>query len=187
VRLKTVSFSISRTRREPLGIACQVEKTISTSAGPETNGEGAVDMGREDTREILDKYRVVAVVGLSRGLSKDSNRVAKYLQSQGYRIIPVNPTTDEVLDEKSYGSLLEIPSEVVRTIEIVDIFRPSADVPAIVNQAIRMKELYDKPYVVWMQLGIINEHAAKTAREAGLAVVMNKCMMQDHRRLFQST
>lgn len=187
MRLATVSFSIQRTRREPLGIACQVEKTISTSAGAETRGEGAVVMDREDTREILDKYRVVAVVGLSRGLSKDSNRVAKYLQSQGYRIIPVNPTTDEVLDEKSYGSLLEIPSEVARTIEIVDIFRPSVDVPPIVDQAIRMKELYDKPYVVWMQLGIINEQAAKTAREAGLTVVMNKCMMQDHRRLFQST
>ncbi len=144
-------------------------------------------MAKEDTREILDKYRVVAVVGLSRDPLKYSNLVAKYLQSQGYRIIPVNPTTEEVLNEKSHRSLLEIPPETARTIEIVDIFRPSADIPPIVDQAIIMKEQYDKPYVIWTQLGIVNEQAAKTAREAGLTVVMNKCMMQEHLRLFQST
>jgi predicted CoA-binding protein len=144
-------------------------------------------MAKEDTREILDKYRVVAVVGLSRDPLKCSNVVAKYLQSQGYRIIPVNPTTEEVLDQKSHRSLLEIPAQIAKTIEIVDIFRHSADIPPIVDQAIIMKEQYDKPYVVWMQLGIVNEQAAKTAREAGLTVVMNKCMMQEHRRLFQST
>jgi predicted CoA-binding protein len=144
-------------------------------------------MAKEDTREILDKYRVVAVVGLSHDPLKYSNLVAKYLQSQGYRIIPVNPTTEEVLNEKSHRSLLEIPPETARTIEIVDIFRPSADIPPIVDQAIIMKEQYDKPYVIWTQLGIVNEQAAKTAREAGLTVVMNKCMMQEHLRLFQST
>jgi predicted CoA-binding protein len=144
-------------------------------------------MAKEDTREILDKYRVVAVVGLSRDPLKYSNLVAKYLQSQGYRIIPVNPTTEEVLNEKSHRSLLEIPPETAKTIEIVDIFRPSADIPPIVDQAIIMKEQYDKPYVIWTQLGIVNEQAAKTAREAGLTVVMNKCMMQEHLRLFQNT
>lgn len=147
----------------------------------------AGDMAKEDTREILDKYRVVGVVGLSRDPLKYSNLVAKYLQSQGYRIIPVNPTTEEVLNEKSHRSLLEIPPGTARTIEIVDIFRPSADIPPIVDQAIIMKEQYDKPYVIWTQLGIVNEQAAKTAREAGLTVVMNKCMMQEHLRLFQST
>jgi predicted CoA-binding protein len=144
-------------------------------------------MAKEDTREILDKYRVVAVVGLSHDPLKYSNLVAKYLQSQGYRIIPVNPTTEEVLNETSHRSLLEIPPETARTIEIVDIFRPSADIPPIVDQAIIMKEQYDKPYVIWTQLGIVNEQAAKTAREAGLTVVMNKCMMQEHLRLFQNT
>lgn len=144
-------------------------------------------MTSEDTREILNKYRVVAVVGLSRDPSKYSNVVATYLQIQGYRIIPVNPTTEEVLNEKSYKTLLEIPPETAKKIEIVDIFRPSADIPPIVNQAVTMKEHYDKPYVIWMQLGIVNEQAAKTARDAGLTVVMNKCMMQEHRRLFQAT
>lgn len=140
-------------------------------------------MTDEDIREILEKYKTVAVLGLSRDPSKYSNVVAKYLQSQGYRIIPVNPTIKKVLNEKSYTTLLEIPPEKAKKIEIIDIFRPSADISPIVDQAVIMKEHYDKPYVIWMQLGIINEQAARTAREAGLVVVMNKCMMREHQRL----
>jgi hypothetical protein len=139
---------------------------------------------KDDVKEILTKYRTVAVVGISRDPSKDSHRVAKYLQSQGFHVIPVNPTTDEVLGEKCYKSLMEMPADIQRTIEIVDIFRPSADTPAIVEQAVKLKERYDKPYVVWMQLGIINEQAAETARQAGITVVMNRCMMQEHSKLF---
>lgn len=141
-------------------------------------------MSKDSIKEILTKYKTVAVVGLSRDPSKDSNRVATYLQSQGYRLIPVNPTTDEVLGEKSYKSLLDTPEEIQKTIEIVDIFRPSADVPSIVEQAVELKERHDKPYVIWMQLGIIDEQAAATARAAGLTVVMNRCMMQEHKKLF---
>jgi len=140
-------------------------------------------LSKDDVRDILTKYRTVAVVGASRDPSKDSHRVAKYLQAQGFRIIPVNPTADEILSEKCYKSLLEMPADVQRTIEVVDVFRPSSETPAIVDQAARLKERYDKPYVVWMQLGIINEQAAETAREAGIAVVMNKCMMQEHSKL----
>jgi predicted CoA-binding protein len=138
-------------------------------------------------KEILIKYRTVAVVGVSRDPSKDSHRVAKYLQSQGFHVIPVNPTADEVLGEKCYKSLLEMPVDIQRTIEIVDIFRPSSDTPAIVKQAVKLKERYDKPYVVWMQLGIINEQAAETARQAGITVVMNRCMMQEHAKLFPNS
>jgi predicted CoA-binding protein len=141
-------------------------------------------LAKNDVKEILTKYRTVAVVGLSSDPSKYSHRVARYLQSQGFRIIPVNPTADEVLGEKCYKSLLEMPAEVQRTIEIVDIFRPSSDTPAIVEQAVRLKERYDKPYVVWMQLEIINEQAAETARQAGITVVMNRCMMEEHSKLF---
>jgi len=134
-------------------------------------------------KEILTKYKTVAVIGLSRDPNKDSHGVAAYLQSQGYKIIPVNPTTSEVLGERSYKSLLDIPPQIQKTIEIVDIFRPSSDVPPIVEEAVKLKELFDKPYVIWMQLGIINEQAAVTAREAGLEVVMNKCMRQEHKKL----
>jgi len=121
----------------------------------------------------------VAVVGLSRNPAKASYRVAQYLQSVGYRIIPVNPFVDEVLGEKSYKSLLDVPE----TIEIVDIFRPSEDVPAIVEEAIKLKNRLGTPKVIWMQLGIVNEEAARRAKEAGFTVVMDRCMMVEHRRL----
>jgi predicted CoA-binding protein len=140
-------------------------------------------MSKNRMEEILTKYKTVAVIGLSRDPSKDSHSVAAYLQTQGYKIIPVNPTTKEVLGEKSYKTLMDIPLQIQKTIEIVDIFRPSEDVPAIVEQAIKLKERNDKPYVIWMQLGIINEQAAATARAAGLEVVMNRCMRQEHKKL----
>jgi predicted CoA-binding protein len=144
-------------------------------------------LAKDDVKEILTKYKTVVVVGISRDSSKDSHRVAEYLQSQGFSIVPVNPTADEVLGEKCYKSLLEMPAEIQKSIEIADIFRPSTDVPPIVSQAVKLKEWYDKPYVIWMQLGIINEQAAETAREAGITVVMNKCMMQEHKKLFPTT
>lgn len=143
-------------------------------------------LSRDQIEEILTKYKTVAIVGLSRDPTKDSHGVAAYLQSQGYKIIPINPTTNEVLGEKSYKSLLDIPTELQKTIEVVDIFRPASDVPSIVEQAVKLKELHDKPYVIWMQLGIINEQAAATARAAGLEVVMNRCMRQEHKKLSQS-
>lgn len=140
-------------------------------------------MSRNVIEEILTKYKTVAVVGLSRELDKDSHRVSAHLKKHGFRIIPLNPFTDEVLGEKSYKSLLDIPPEIQKTIDIVDIFRPAEDVPPIVEQAIKLKEMYGKPNVIWMQLGIVNEQAAKAAKKAGLTVVMNKCMMIEHSRL----
>ena len=137
-------------------------------------------MGQNQIKDILKKYKVIAVVGLSKEPEKDSHRVSAYLKQHGYRIIPVNPFADEVLGEKSYPSLLEIPSEIQKTIEIVDIFRPAKDVPPIVEQAVKLKQTYGKPFVVWMQLGIINEQAAEAARRAGLIVVMDKCLMVEH-------
>lgn len=142
-------------------------------------------MSQKEIREILTKYKTVAVVGLSREVAKDSYRVSAYLKNHGFRIIPVNPFADEILGEKSYKTLLGIPFENQKNIEIVDIFRPSKDVSAIVKQAINIKATtYGKLNVVWMQLGIINEQAAEAARKAGLVVVMNKCMMTEHKRFF---
>jgi len=140
----------------------------------------------EDSKiaEILTKHRTVAVVGLSRDPSKDSYGVAEYLKNHGFHIIPVNPTADQILGEKSFKSLLEMPMDVQKTVEIVDIFRPSAEVSPIVEQAIKLKKLHGVPFVVWMQLGIVNEEAADIARKAGLIVVMDRCMMREHRRLF---
>jgi predicted CoA-binding protein len=142
-------------------------------------------LSQNEIKEILTKYKTVAVVGLSREPDKDSYRVSAYLKEHGFRIIPVNPFADEVLGERSYKSLLDIPTEIQRTVEVVDVFRPAKDVPPIVDQAVKLKEMYGKPYVVWMQLGIVNEQAAETAKQAGLTVVMNKCMMVEHKRFFQ--
>jgi predicted CoA-binding protein len=141
-------------------------------------------LSRDEIKQILTEYKTVAVVGLSRELGKDSHRVSAYLKAHGFRIIPVNPFADEVLGEKSYKSLLDIPPEIQKTIEIVDVFRPSEEVPPIVEQAIKLHAKYGKPRVVWMQLDIVNEQAAEAAEKAGLTVVMDKCIMVEHRHLF---
>ncbi len=140
-------------------------------------------MSELEIRDILEKSKTIAVVGLSKELGKDSHYVSAYLQQHGYHIIPVNPFATKVLGEKSYNSLLDIPMEIQKTIDIVDVFRRSEDVPPIVEQAIQLKAKFSKPLVVWMQVGIINEQAAEAARSAGLIVVMNKCLMVEHRRL----
>lgn len=137
-------------------------------------------MSREDVKEILTKYKTVAVVGLSRDPSKYSYVVADYLRKHGFTVIPVNPFTEEVMGLKSYKNLLDAPIEIQKTIEIVDIFRPSADIPPIVEQAVQLRKLHGVPHVVWMQLDIINEQAEEMARKAGMKVVMDKCMMREH-------
>jgi uncharacterized protein len=142
-----------------------------------------VEVSQNQIRDILKKSKVIAVVGLSNELGKDSFRVAAYLKQRGYRIIPVNPFVGEVLGEKSYKTLRDIPAEIQKTIDVVDIFRRSQDVPSIVQQAIKMKETVGRPFVIWMQLGVINESAAEAARQAGLVVVMDKCLMVEHQHL----
>jgi uncharacterized protein len=124
------------------------------------------------------------VVGLSGDQSKPSYEVAAYMQSHGYQIVPVNPNIGEVLGARSYKSLLEIPAETQRQIEIVDIFRIAEDVPPVVEQAVKLKVVNGKPLVVWMQAGIVNEAAAAEARRAGLMVVMDRCIMVEHKRRF---
>jgi len=128
------------------------------------------------------KFKIIAVVGLSKDPSRPSHDVASYLKSHGYRIVPVNPTVEEVLGERSYKSLLDLPEELKRKIDIVDIFRRAEDVPPIVNDAVQLHKGFGKPNAVWMQLGIVNEEAASKAREAGLSVVMDRCMKIEHAR-----
>lgn len=140
-------------------------------------------MSQNQTKEILQKFHVIAVVGLSADEEKPSHEVAEYMKRHGYRIIPVNPFAGEVLDEKSYKSLLDMPADVQKTIEIVDIFRRPADVPPIVEQAIQLKQTNGKPFVVWMQMGIVNIDAAEKALKAGLVVVMDRCIMVEHGNL----
>jgi uncharacterized protein len=124
--------------------------------------------------EILDSARTICVVGLSHKRFRPSHGVAEYLKRAGYHIIPVNPYETEVLGERSYPDL----DAVEQAIDIVDIFRRSEFVPEIVEAAIRKGAK-----LIWMQEGVIHEEAARRAREAGLAVVMDRCILKDHRRL----
>ncbi len=133
---------------------------------------------------IILNSKTIAIVGLSKDPNKDSYSVAEYLKRRGYRIIPVNPTATEILGERAYPSLLDIPAEIARSIEIIDIFRPSDQIEPIVDQALKLKDMYKaNPAAIWMQLGIENPAAAKKARRAGLSVVENMCIAVEHRRL----
>jgi predicted CoA-binding protein len=124
--------------------------------------------------EILRRFRTVAVVGLSSREDRPSYRVARYLKEHGYHIIPVNPRETEVLGERCYRDLCSLPEPV----EVVDIFRKPGQVPRVVAEAIQIGAK-----VIWMQEGIAHEAAAHRARKAGLDVVMDRCMMAEHRRL----
>ncbi len=126
-------------------------------------------------RRILKQTRTLAIVGLSANWYRPSFFAAKYMQEHGYRIIPVNPAYEEVLGEKCYPSLKEIPEQI----DMVDCFRKSEDNEPIAKQAI---EIGAK--VLWMQLGVMNENAARMARDAGLEVVQDRCVKIEHGRLF---
>lgn len=128
----------------------------------------------DDIEKIIIEARNIAVVGASNKLGRPSLTVASYLKGQGYRIIPVNPTIQDVNGEKCFPDLSSIPDNV----DVVDIFRKPEDVLSVVEEAIRIGAK-----TVWMQEGIVNEEAAKKAKEAGLQVVMDKCMLKEHARL----
>jgi predicted CoA-binding protein len=123
---------------------------------------------------ILKSCHVVAVVGCSANEERASYRVAKYLKEHGYKVIPVNPALKEVLGEVCYPDLTSIPESV----EVVDIFRKSEDVPSIVEQAVKIGAK-----AVWMQEGIVNDNAAGQARAANIMVVMDRCMLKEHQHL----
>lgn len=127
----------------------------------------------DEVRQLLETTRVIAVVGLSEKPDRPSHVVAAYMQRAGYRIIPVNPAVAEVLGEKSYASLRDIPEKV----DMVDVFRKADALPGIVADAIAIGAKS-----VWMQEGVVNNAAADTARAAGLAVVMDRCLLKEHRR-----
>lgn len=130
------------------------------------------NLSNQEASALLKKYNKIAVVGLSSNAEKPSHYVPKYLQEHGYKIFPVNPTLKgQVLGVNAYSSLKEIPEKI----DIVEVFRPPSEVPVIVAEAIAIGAK-----AVWMQSGIVNNAAAKTARDAGLAVVMDKCMMVIH-------
>jgi uncharacterized protein len=134
--------------------------------------EGA-SVATDPILEVLKKYKTIAIVGLSSNPSRPSYGVAEYMQSRGYRIIPVNPNEREVLGEKSYARLEDVPEKI----EFVDVFRRVEEVPAVTESAIRTGAK-----VLWMQLGIENAEAAERARAAGMIVVEDACVFVEHRK-----
>lgn len=137
-------------------------------------------MNQADVLHILKTFNTIAVVGLSPKAHRDSYEVAEYMQSQGYRIIPINPvaasSNELILGEKVYATLVEAAK--VEKIDIVDCFRNSADIPPIASEAVQIKA-----QVLWMQLGIDSEVAKAEAAAAGLAVVKNQCLLIEHKRV----
>ncbi len=147
-----------------------------------TNCPLPISLGKDghsdsEVKEIL-KLRSVAVVGISRDPAKPAHFVPKYLKEHGYQIMPVNPSAQEILGIKCYKNLLDLNEPI----DIVDVFRPSEDVPAVVEQAIKKKIK-----AIWLQEGIHNQGAEEEAKRHGLDVVWNRCMMKEHTRLFGSS
>lgn len=128
----------------------------------------------KEIADILKRYKTIAVIGMSKNPEKDAHTIPKYMMSKGYRVIPVNPTADEILGQKSYKRLIDVPGEV----DIVDVFRPSEDIPNYVQDVIQKK-----PRVFWEQLGIHNPEAEEKIASAGIKVVFDRCLYQEHRKL----
>ncbi len=135
-----------------------------------------VNSNRDEMKEIFESVKTIAVLGLSPDESKPSNRVAKYLQGVGYKIVPVYPKEETILGEKVYKSLLEIPFEV----DMVDIFRKPDAFDMVADACIKRGDIK----VFWGQLGLVNNAAAEKARDAGMQVVQNHCTMVEHKAIF---
>jgi len=129
--------------------------------------------------ELLASAKTIAVIGLSESPMRPSHGVSAYMQAVGYKIIPVNPHIAEALGEKAYSSLLEVPLDVRKKVDLVDVFRRPEYVDEIVEQAIQLKIP-----AIWLQEGVINERAAEKARKAGMFVVMDRCVLKEHRARF---
>lgn len=133
-----------------------------------------------DTKEILKKIQIIAVIGCSRDVTKDAHTVPAFLKSKGYRIVPINPSGEDILGEKSYKSLSEIPYDLKSRIEAINIFRPSAELTGIVQSTLKEKAGFPSLKVIWAQLGIQDDNAKALAEQAGLIFVQNRCMMRDY-------
>jgi len=138
-----------------------------------------MDNTEEIILKIFSDYKNIAVVGMSSDETKPSNRVPKYLMQQGYKIIPVNPTKEEIMGLKSYKSLLEVPD----AIDVVDVFRRPEQALDVVKEAVERKKQRKDVKVIWLQEGIVNDQAKKIAEDAGILFIQDKCMFKEHLRI----
>lgn len=126
--------------------------------------------------EVLRKYRTIAVVGASKNPTKDAYSVPLFMKEHGYKILPINPTADEIVGEKSYPSLADLPPALANMVELVDVFRPSEELPQVAQQVVDMHTKYGRPFVFWAQLGLENEEAKQLLAKNKIQYVMNACL-----------
>jgi len=135
-----------------------------------------MDNEENEILNVLKGYKNIATIGFSKDPSKPSHQVPKFLISKGYNVIPVNPTVNEILGRKSYKSILEVPEKI----EVVEVFRPSSEVPKIVDEVLERVKQKGDIKVIWLQEGIRNDEAAEKARKAGLIVIQDRCMYKEY-------
>ena len=133
----------------------------------------------EDIKDIFKKYRTIAVYGMSKSQEKAAHYVPAFLSKKGYAIIPVNPTADEILHLHCYARLIDIAEQI----DILEVFRPSAQVPDVVKEALDRKKARGDIEVIWLQDGIYNEEACKLAEQAEIIFIQDRCMMKEFKRL----
>jgi len=154
----------------------QSDAGLTTDAGPSTNAGFSTDA---ELRDLLRRVRSIAVIGMKDGAGDDAFRVPSYMQAHGYRIVPVNPKLTTVLGERAKAKLAEITGRV----DLVNVFRAPQYIPALVDEILALSP---RPLAVWLQLGISHAAAAAQLEEAGIAVVQDRCLMVEHRRLLGS-
>ncbi len=137
--------------------------------------------GTASPAEVMEKSKTIAVVGASKNPEKEAYQVPRYLQENGYRIVPVNPTATEILGETAYPSLVELPEKVGRTVDVVEVFRPSDELPQVALQAVEMKRRLGRSLVFWAQLGLENDEAKRILESNGIQYVMDACMRTVHK------
>jgi uncharacterized protein len=134
-------------------------------------------------REVLRKYETIAIVGASKSPEKDANSVPQYMKDHGYTIIPINPTADMIVGERVYKSLADLPPDLAKKIEIVDVFRPSEELPQVAQQVVAMHDKYGTPQVFWAQLGLENEEAKQILSKKKIPYIMNSCLRVIHKTI----
>ena len=136
-----------------------------------------------DIEQILENTSNIAVIGLSKNELRDSYQVSAYMKNAGYNIIPINPTIDSVMGVKSHNSLKNIPEDVLKNIELVNVFRKSEFVNEIVDEVIEINKKFGKIHTIWMQLGIFYDEIDRISKENKLNIITNKCIKIEHGRL----
>ena len=127
-------------------------------------------------RDTLRKYKTIAVVGASKNPQKDAYTVPQFMKDHGYSIVPINPTADEIVGEKAYPSLVDLPADLASKVEIVDVFRPSEELPQVAQQVVDFHRKHGRPFVFWAQLGLENEEAKQILSKNQIPYIMNACL-----------